>query len=59
MKFYGGVRIGKRSKWLDFGSDLDHYADGPIRNPATTQQVISGFWWNFQESSAMKQGTIN
>ena len=27
MKFYGGVRGGKRSKCLYFGTDLDHHAD--------------------------------
>ena len=37
MKFYGGVQDGKRNKWLNFGGDMDHYADCPIGNPAITQ----------------------
>ena len=32
MKFYGGVRGGKRNKWLNLGGDLDHHADCPIRS---------------------------
>ena len=24
MTFYGGVRCGKRNKWLNFGDDPDH-----------------------------------
>ena len=45
MKFYGGVRHGKRTMRLDFGSDLNHHADCPISNPAITQHIIrfSGF----------------
>ena len=32
MKFYGGVRAGKGSKWLDLGSDLNHnlYLEGVL-----------------------------
>ena len=94
MKSYGGVRGGKRNKWLDsvrvyvvyrgegnavfnatpnhfllnkiclikwldkwFGSNLDHHhADCLIGSPAITQQIMSGFWWHFQDSSAMIQG---
>ena len=51
MKFYGGVRGGKKNKWLYFGSNLDHHADCPMGNPTITQQIMSGFWWNFQDSS--------
>ena len=58
MKFYGGVRGGKRNKWLDFGSNQDHYADYPFRNLAITRQIMSRFLWNFQDSSAVIQGTI-
>ena len=58
MKFYGGVRGGKRSKWLDFGSDPDHHADCPIENVAISQQITSTFSWNFQDISAMIQETI-
>ena len=29
MKFCGGVRGGKRNKWLDFDRDPDHHADCP------------------------------
>ena len=53
------VEGGQRSKWLDFGNDSDYHADCPIWNPAITQQIISRFWWNFQDSSAMTQGTID
>ena len=53
MKFSGGVQSDKRNKWLDFGGDPDHRADCPIGNPAITQQIMSGFWWNFQDSSAI------
>ena len=55
MKFYGGVPSGKGNKWLNFGSDPDHHADSPIENPIITQQAMSGFCWNFQDSSAMTQ----
>ena len=34
MKFYGGVQRGKRNNWLEFGGDLIHHADCPIKNPA-------------------------
>ena len=34
------VRGGKRNKWLDFGSDMDHYTDSPIGNPFITQQTL-------------------
>ena len=43
MKFYGGVRGGKRNKRLDFGIDPDHHADCPIGNLAITQQIMSKF----------------
>ena len=59
MKFYKGVRIAKRNKWLDFGSSLDHHANCPIGNPAITQQIMNRFWWNAQASSAMIQRTID
>ena len=49
MKFYGRVRGGKRNMWLDLGSDPDDHPDCPTGNPAITQQIMSGFWWNFQE----------
>ena len=39
MKFYC-IWSGKRNKWLDFNSDLDHHADCPIGNPAIIQQII-------------------
>ena len=42
-KFYGGVRGDKRNKQLNFGGDLDHHVDCPIRNPAITQQIMNGF----------------
>ena len=57
MKLYGGFYDGKKNKLLDFGSDSDHHADCPIRYPAITQQILNGFWWNCQDSSAMIQGT--
>ena len=59
MKFYGGVRGGNRNMWLDFDSNLDCHADCPIRNPAITQHIMSGLWWNFQDSSSMTQETID
>ena len=49
---------GKRNKLLNFGGDLDHHADCPIKTLAITQQVISGFWWNFQDSSTTIEGKI-
>ena len=58
-EIYGGVSGGERNKWLDFGSDSDHHADCPIGNLAITQQIMSGFWWNYQDSSAMIQETID
>ena len=54
-----GAPGGKRNKWLDVGSNLDHHAVCQIRNLAVTQQIMSGFWWNFQNSSAMIQETID
>ena len=59
MKFYAGVWGGKRNKWSDFSSDPDHHADSPIGNPAIIQQITSGFWLNFEDTSAMIQGTID
>ena len=59
MKFYTGGWGCKRNKWLDFGSDLNHHADCPIGNPSVTQQIMSEFWLNFQDSSAMIQVTID
>ena len=59
MKFYGGVRGGKRNKSLDFGSDTDHHADWPIGNPSITQHIMSRYLGNLQDSSAMIQGTID
>ena len=50
---------GKRNKWLDFGSDHDHYADCRLGNPAITQQIMSQFWWHVQGSPAIMQGTID
>ena len=44
---------------IRFDSDLDHLADCPIGNPAITQKTMSGFWRNFQDNSAMIQGTIH
>ena len=29
--------------WLNFGGAHDHHADYPIRNPAITEQIMSGF----------------
>ena len=43
MIFYGGVGCWKRNKRLDFGSDLDHQDDYPIRNRITTDKIMSGF----------------
>ena len=37
-----GSQGGKRTKWLDFGSDPDHHADCLIENLAITQQTVSG-----------------
>ena len=34
MKFYGVVQGGKGNKWLNYGGDLDHHADCPIRSLA-------------------------
>ena len=59
MKIYGGVWGGKRNKWLDFGSNMDYHADFPIGNPGISQQIMSGFWWHSQDSSAMIQRIIN
>ena len=56
--FMAGSGGGKRNKWLNFGDDSDHHADCPIRNPTITQQIMSRFWWNFQDSSAVIQETI-
>ena len=57
VKFYGGAQDSKRNKWLNFGGDIDQHADSPVGNPAITQQIISwimsGFWWIFQDSSAI------
>ena len=43
VKFYGEVRGGKRNKWPDFGSNLDHHADRLIENLAITQQIMNKF----------------
>ena len=53
MELFGGVWGGKGNIWLNFGGDPDHHADYPIKNPAITQQIMGGLWWNFQDSSAM------
>ena len=58
MKFYEGVWGGETNKWLDLGSNLYHHADFPVRNPVIVQQIMSRFWWKFQDSSAMIQGAI-
>ena len=50
---YGGVQDCKRNKWLSFGLDLDHHADCPIGNEVISQQIMSRFWSEFQESSTM------
>ena len=50
MKSYGWFQRGKRNKWLDFDSDLDHHTDCPIRNPTIIQQIKSEFWWDFHDS---------
>ena len=59
VKFYGGIQGGKRNKWINFGGDLDHCTDCPIGKQAISQQIISKFWCNFQDSSAMMQETID
>ena len=43
MRFYGGVRDGEGNKSLDFGSNLDHYADCPVGDLAIIHQIMSGF----------------
>ena len=45
------VRSSKRNKEQEYGSNLDHHFDRPIRNPTTrpTKQIMSVFWWNFQD----------
>ena len=48
-----GVQGGKRNKWLNFDGVPDPHADCPIVNSPITQQVMSKFLWNFQDSSAM------
>ena len=53
MEFYGGLQGGKKNKWSNFGGYPDHHADSPVGNSAITQQIMSGFWWKFQDSSAM------
>ena len=53
MKFYGGVWGGKRNKGLNFGSHLDHHADFRIENLDITQQIMTGFWRNLKNSSAI------
>ena len=58
MKFYAGVWGGKRNKWLNFCGNPDHHADCPIGNQAITQQIWADFDQNFQDSSAMIEGTI-
>ena len=55
MKFFERVQGDKRNKCWDFGCDPDHHADRPIINRAITQQILSGFWWNLQDSSVMIQ----
>ena len=37
VKFYGGVRDGKRNTWLNFGKYPDHNSDYPIGNPTIAQ----------------------
>ena len=60
MNFDGGSDVVKGTTWLHFGGNPDHHADCPIRNLAIAQQIAitSGICWNFQDSSAMIQGTI-
>ena len=41
MKFYGGVKGGKRNQRLHSGSDPDNHAVCPIGNPDITQQIMS------------------
>ena len=48
LKCYGGILGGKKNEWLNFGGDLDHHVDCPIRNPVIIQQIMDVFWWNFQ-----------
>ena len=57
-EIYRGVWSGKSIKWLNFGGDPDHQSDIPIRNPHITQQIVSGVWWNFQDSAAMCSNDI-
>ena len=57
MKFSGNVLNGMRNKWLDFGSDLDHFLEHPdvfVYNIA--QKLMDGFWWNFQDMSEKVKG---
>ena len=42
-----------KGTWLNFGGSLDHQADFSIKNPANTQQIMSGFRLNVQDSSAV------
>ena len=53
MKFYGGVRDGKRNKWLKFGGELDQHADCPITNPAIAQKAVNRLLWHFMKGSGM------
>ena len=43
MKFYGGVRDGKGSKWLDLGDDLHHnpYLDGVLSTASAWNMMTS------------------
>ena len=50
MKFCGGVWGGNRNKWLNFDGAPDHHADCSMENPATAQQIMSGFWWKFEDT---------
>ena len=59
MTFYGGVHCGNMNKWLGSDSDPDHHAGCLVRNLAITGQIMSEFWWSFQDSSAMMQGRID
>ena len=38
-----GVQAGIRNKSVNFGGNLDHHTDCPIRNMTITQQIMSNF----------------
>ena len=51
--------FGKVAGTSDFDCSSNYHADCPIEIPAITWQIMSGCWWNFLDSSAMIQGTID